>query len=127
MARTGSHLDGKRKAAIPTLWIGRGLLLLWAGFWLWFNLASGISEMPVHGWGALAGHLVTAGVMTGFGVLAWLYPRVGGLGLFLLAGAMAWFFHPTLAVAAILVLPPVVIGTLLLLARRGSTAPLTPA
>ncbi|MHC4224534.1 MAG: DUF7670 domain-containing protein [Planctomycetota bacterium] len=99
-------------------WIARGLLILWIGFWVWFNIASGISEVGTDGIGALLAHSMVAIVILAAGVVAWRWPLAGGVLLLLLAAFGQWFFHPNLQVAAVLTLPPAVVGLLLVAAWK---------
>ena len=40
------------------LWSGRILMVVWGAFWIWFNVASGISEIPELGVTAFLMHLI---------------------------------------------------------------------
>jgi hypothetical protein len=65
----------------------RALLVVWAGFWGWFSVASALGE-------GLEGlpHLAFLAVLVVLVALAWWRPRIGGP--VLLAGALlsAWYF-----------------------------------
>lgn len=96
--------------------VARVIVVLWAGFWTFFCIASAIGERegPV---GALM-HQVPAVVMLISTSLAWRWPRVAGSllvaeGLFVASGL---WVHPTAVLFAMLGLPPMVAGVLFLLA-----------
>jgi hypothetical protein len=83
-------------------------LLVWAGFWICFNVASALGERDGQ-W-----HHVTLAAMTaGLAVAAWLWPRLGGL-LLIGGGALAALAFPNTAALAMLALPAAGIGILLL-------------
>jgi len=122
------------KTVTATRWIARGLLLLWAAFWLFFNIASGIAELPGLGGEALTGHLITAGVVLITFLAAWRWDLAGGLMLLVLAVAVFLLFRLYLArqllVLLTLALPMVIAGVLLLICwwhSRPSARPQRPA
>lgn len=83
-------------------------LAAWAGFWTWFVVLSASSD-GLTGW--LHGLPILAGVL-GLPVIAWFWPRAGGL---LLAGAgvfAAWYFRHQ-AAQLMLALPAFVLGLVL--------------
>ena len=104
------------------IWMVRILTVLWAGFWLWFGVASGIHERL--SWSGVALYALRPGLMFVAVVLvAWFWPRVGGVVLvltgFILAGWYAIFFGhmPTstkLFVLGTIAVPPLVGGLILL-------------
>lgn len=104
--------------------IGTVLALLWAAFWLYFALASGLSE----GAGALALHLLVPGLVVAVPVLVMLRrPRAGGVLLALTALVVAVGYpltmgagHPDWVLFMLLAgaLPPALAALLLLLPRR---------
>ena len=95
-----------------TLWIGRFFLLLWAAFWLWFNIASAISEDEGR-----RSHVIFACIAAALTLTAWFLPRIGGV-LMILAGAAAmWDFHSSAAVM-LLAAPGAIIGIILLFSER---------
>ena len=96
----------------PTRWIGRFFLLLWAAFWLWFNIASAISETE----GSRV-HILFACITAALTIIAWFLPRIGGV-LMILAGAAAmWQFHSSAAIT-LLAAPGAIIGIILLFSER---------
>ena len=99
-----------------TLWIGRGLLSLWVGFWVWFNIASGIGEMAEHGAPDLVAHGLLALVLLGIAVVAWRWRLAGGITLLGTTVAFAIVFG--FGVAGILLAPPALAGALLITSQR---------
>ncbi|MCE5307102.1 MAG: hypothetical protein LLG20_05630 [Acidobacteriales bacterium] len=104
----------------------RILMILWAGFWTWFGLASGIGErlQPI---GVLI-HTAVPGLFFGLLVLiAWRWPTVGGFVL-LAAGVAVSIAYPILFarmpsatrnfVLLTMAAPPLVCGILLLFRYR---------
>ncbi|MEP0813132.1 MAG: hypothetical protein HRF49_00510 [bacterium] len=86
----------------------------WAGFWMFFNVASGFGEIAEYGTGSLIGHLMMpAGIVIVLAVL--LLNRLLG-GLLLLAGAVGCllFFRGNYEIflALTLVLPQLLAGAL---------------
>ena len=56
--------------------VGLGLLLAWAGFWVWFNVASAFGERSGPGSAGIeVGHLALGAVIAVFGVLASVLPE----------------------------------------------------
>lgn len=92
--------------------IGLTVLVLWAGFWGWFNIASAFGEGPsVELW-----HLALGALIVASAAIAWRYPRPGGLVLLGLAAAGFAAFGPEPFLLATLITPPVVAAILLALA-----------
>ena len=105
------------------VYAGRALALSWAGFWLWFGVASGIGEKE-----GVANFVIHTLVPGGIGMLtvliAWRWTGVGGAllvaeGLFImLAMAFGRLIPNSVPRAAllltILALPPFVAGLLLM-------------
>jgi hypothetical protein len=98
----------------------RGLSLAWAGFWVWFGLASGLGEglTPV---GVLR-HMTLPGLIFLVSALvAWRWEHVGGA-LLLLEGLLTLVGYPLqfsrfpagtiLMVLATMALPPLIAGVL---------------
>ncbi len=80
----------------------------WMAFWLWFVIAVSVSSGPPpwpHFIGILAG-------MTAPPVASWWRPRVGGA-LFLIAGAAAAAYFPSMGALLLLALPAVLLGVVL--------------
>lgn len=110
---------------------GRILSLLWAGFWLWFGIASALSgkDLPT----AIAHLIVPAVLIIIAAVAAWLSPSVGGTllvleGLTLVCLMLAGELRPNnptrvFFLVLTLALPPIVAGTLLLLGRSHGHTP----
>ena len=97
-------------------WIARILIVLWGGFWVWFNLASGLSEVGEHGAGALLVHSGVALVIALVVLVGWKFELVASLLLLAVAAAFQLIFHPKGTTALHLTAPPAAIGLLLLLA-----------
>lgn len=115
--------------------IGLGLAGLCAAFWLWFGIASAVSERqgPVNG---LLHLLVPGGIVLMAIIVALLRERLGGA-LLLALGILAMVLYLMAApghlglgtialVLATMALPPMVAGILLLLDARGRARPLDP-
>lgn len=75
------------------LWIARVILVGWAAFWVWFNVASGVGEQHSGGWPSFFGHLAMAGLVIAVTALAWRQPFWGGVVLLVVAAVFAWRFH----------------------------------
>jgi hypothetical protein len=101
--------------------IGLIVLGLWAGFWVPFNVASGLGE----GAGIEVGHLLLGAVIAAAAGLAWRYPRPGGVVLLGLAAAGLGVFGPSPFLLATLIAPPVVAALLLELAAARPSARLS--
>jgi hypothetical protein len=101
--------------------IGLTVLGLWAGFWVFFNVASGLGE----GAGIEVGHLLLGAVIAAAAGLAWRYPKPGGILLVALAAAGLWVFGPSPFLLATLIAPPVVAATLLEVAAARPSAMLS--
>jgi hypothetical protein len=104
------------------LWVHRiawTVLLLWAGFWIWFNVASGIGEMTEIGaTGVSINHFLPALIIAAAVGLTGYHPRAGSILLLALAAAAAVFLNVQRSVFLVLALiAPVVLAALLLLAR----------
>ena len=114
------HLAGE-----GTMWmrsIARGLALLWAGWWTFFGLASGIGEKA--GLLGVLIHTTVPGLIFLITVLiAWRWEPVGGI-LLILEGLWAIFFFKQRSLAAFffmlgtITLPPLSAGFLLLISWR---------
>jgi hypothetical protein len=98
----------------PELWLARGLLILWAGFWLWFNIASAIGESDGAWW-----HIGVAAATLALFLASWFWPKVGGV-LMVAAGMFAARAFGHTAALTILAIPAATIGVILLLVRRPS-------
>lgn len=73
-------------------WIARVIFILWALFWLYFNIGSGIVEAAEYGWKSLAGHFAVAAIILIAALIAWFFEGMGGPLLILLALALCYFF-----------------------------------
>ena len=94
------------------LWLARALLLLWAAFWVWFNVASAIGENE-----GTWGHLLFAGIAVCLAGIGCFLPRIGGVLMLAAAVAAAFAFHNPAALG-LLAAPAAVIGVLLLTVKR---------
>lgn len=97
---------------LVAFWLVRALLVAWAGFWIWFNVASSMGESEGH-WG----HLLFAAVTALLAAAGWFWPLVGGV-VMILAGMLSARFFPHPAAFTLLSAPAVVIGLLLVLVKR---------
>jgi len=103
-----------------TLWLGRTVLTLWVGFWVWFNVASGIGEMAGSGSSVdLIAHGALALVLLGIGLVGWRWRRAGGITLLATTVVFAMVFK--LAIPALLLAPPATAGLLLLASHHLAT------
>lgn len=98
----------------PLRRVAWALLLAWAGFWLWFSIASAIGEP----WPEGTGHLVMAPLFVASVLIPWRSEWLGGIFLLALAAAGAWFFAPRAGVASLLLAPPAAVGLVLLAVGR---------
>ena len=106
------------------------ILILWAGFWTWFGLASGIGE-DLDPLGILMHTTLPGLLFVGITLLAWRWERVGGPTLIVVGLALALIYPLSIGgwrvfypfILATMVLPPVVAG--LLLWRHTRTSPAT--
>lgn len=69
------------------------ILILWAGFWLFFNLGSFFGEMPTEGVGAAVNHLTVALITLALFIIAWRWELAGALMLAVAASLAVYFFH----------------------------------
>lgn len=116
------YVSGRSRTVL--LWAGRAVLLLWAAFWLWFNVASFFGEVAEYGIGAWINHALLAVVILTGTILPFVRPRLGGAFLIALAVGLGIFFRGvTPFVFLIFVLPPAVAGVLTLLTARRTPSP----
>jgi len=128
MAATESA--GRRRGNVARLiaWL---ILIIWGGFWVFFNVASGIAELGELGPMALIMHLIMPVAIIVLLWICWRYEIAGGI-LLLAAAVFAFYFFNVhraddyamaLTLFVTLVLPVVLAGLLILLcgleARRG--------
>jgi hypothetical protein len=108
------------------LYTARVLGLLWAGFWLFFGIASAVGEeLRLSG---IMMHILFPGlVFLGIALLAWRWPNHGVfvfvmIGLFVLIGYPIMMKHFPLStiifVELTMALPPLIAGILLYVANR---------
>jgi len=104
------------------VWLVRIMSAAWAGFWLWFGVASAIHEQLL--WQGIALYALRPGlIFVAIMTIAWLWPRLGGV-LFILTGfaLAAWYaiyygHMPTgtkIFVLSTMALPPFACGLILL-------------
>jgi len=110
--------------------LARGVLLLFAGFWLFFAIASRWGE----GFSAagLPSLVTRGGGIVLLTVVAWRWPLVGGwllvlVGLLLFGGAVPFARGPSIVVRIILAGPPTLVGALLVAAASAARAHQPPA
>ncbi len=112
------------------IWLARILALAWAGFWLWFGVASG---MQLHlSWPRVALYGWVGFVFLALALIAWFRPKLGAVLLvltgFLLAGLHPIYYveqprNTKLFVLATFALPPLLSGLIQLLS--GGSKPQT--
>ncbi|MFH0765407.1 MAG: hypothetical protein V2A61_03200 [Calditrichota bacterium] len=108
------------------IWVARIITLLWAGFWVWFGLASGIGEGL--SFGGILLHAVMPGlVWLALALAVWRWPKVVG-GLLIFAGLAVLVGYPMsfgsrfplltiICVELTMALPPLLSGILLVIAK----------
>jgi hypothetical protein len=108
------------KAASVIRWAARVILVIWAGFWLFFNLGSFFAELPTWGVGSAVNHLSVALITLALLIIAWRWEFVGGLCLLSAAAFAIFFFHlyrfdssSSIFVLLTLALPMIVVAALL--------------
>jgi len=82
--------EGTSKFLRIITWV---LLFIWSGFWIFFNVASGMEESKEGGFGMLLGHLLPVIVIVIIALIAWKFPLLGGTILIALAIFAYFFFH----------------------------------
>jgi hypothetical protein len=107
------RVSGRNIAA----WAARGGLLLWAGFWAYFVLAVGISDIKDGLAGTLPVILTWLVALAALVGLAWRWPRLGGLVIIAAGvGSALYFRYPGNFV--LLAGPAVLLGGLIALVGR---------
>lgn len=106
----------KHGRPIRTLrYLARVIFVLWAAFWIYFNLASGIGESAALGIMALIMHLFMPLIALVTLYFVWVDELAGGVLLLLEAVVYAYFFHSwDWPLVALLPLPLALCGVLLL-------------
>ena len=104
--------------------IARVVLLLWVGFWLFFAIASRVGE-GISGEG-MTTLVMRGGVLLVLAAIAWFAPTVGGWllltsGVLLCTGVLPFARHALVVVRLVLGVPPILVGTFLILAFPGRT------
>jgi hypothetical protein len=99
---------------------GRAILLVWAAFWVWFGLASGLNEHL--SWQGLLIHTAAPGLVFALmAALAWRYERVAAWLLLAVAAGILYTYNEmmghwgllhVLQVGSILAGPPLLAGLL---------------
>ena len=100
------------------------VLIIWAVWWIYFNIASGISEIGDIGTMALVSHLLMPVAILVILLICWRWEMWGGL-LLVLASLFAYFFYHIgdesrnpvqgLMMVATLIVPAIAPGMLLIL------------
>jgi predicted branched-subunit amino acid permease len=93
----------------------RIVLLVWASFWTFYYVASGIGELLELGPPATIGHFAVALAMIAVVGVVWRRERVGALLLVALGLAVQLVLSPPPLTALALTVPPVATGALLIL------------
>jgi hypothetical protein len=114
-----------------TIWLVRIVTVVWAGFWLWFGLASAVVESL--SWQSTVLYAVRPGlIFAGIALFAWMWPRPGGVVLVVAAFVLAAWYgiyygeKPTslkLFVLSTIALPPLAAGLVLLWPSDAGSAP----
>jgi hypothetical protein len=111
--------ESRAVKAVRLRWIARVIFILWALFWLYFNIGSGIVEH--EGPESMFWHLAVAAIILVAAAVAWFFEDVGGILLILLALAACYVIRIPAQIATpdgqllllTLVLPPLSAGVLL--------------
>lgn len=106
-----------RKVERVGMWGAYGLLAVWAGFWGWFSIAEGLSDVA-GGWSHL---LVPLTPIVVFGGMSLVWPRLGGVLLAVAGVAGLWSFDGW-AADVMLSLPAVVVGVTLAMVGQSMRA-----
>ena len=120
----------KPRFANVASWLVRSGLLLWGGFWAFFVIAAGSTDMRAGLPNTLPVIIAWLVSLTMLIVVAWRWPRVGGLILIAAAAASAMYFrYPNTWV--LLSLPPAILGVANVLVgsccRKGGKPPVSQA
>jgi hypothetical protein len=119
----GKVNPGRQRSALARgiAWL---ILIIWAGFWIFFNIASGIGEIGELGPMALITHLTMPLVILVLLFICWRWELWGGLLLILATLFAFYFFHigdqnrdpvQQLMMVSSLILPSLLTGMLLIL------------
>jgi len=119
----GKVNPGRRRSTVARAiaWI---IFVVWAVFWIFFNLASGFTEMADLGFRGLLMHLIMPVLLLLLMWISWRWELWGGVLLILAAILAAVFFNITrpdsdpinaLTLFIMLVLPALLVGMLLIL------------
>jgi len=118
------------KGQLILRWIAWVILIIWAAFWIYFGVGSGIAEISSLGFMALIMHLIMPVAILIILYISWRWPAIGGI-LLLLGVGFAWFAFnlndpKRIIVALVLALPGAVAGVLFviigLIPRNGRSA-----
>lgn len=108
---------------------GRGVVLVWAGFWVGFSLLSGVGELPSEGLGAFISHLIPALLIGLSALVGWQGRITGALALLGMAAGLGFVYAGAQPLVKWLLLLPPVLAALCLLAScllaRGRKLPAT--
>jgi peptidoglycan/LPS O-acetylase OafA/YrhL len=126
----GTKVPGTENAARWMRFLARVITGLWAGFWIFFAVASSASDFDTRGAGSLGGLLIPlafTAVLLLLAFTAWRWERIGRIAL-PVAGLAALIAYPIAAktfpvstkmfVVAALGLPPLSAGLLLIATGR---------
>jgi hypothetical protein len=112
-------MDEKGKKARPRAfvarWVARAILILWAAFWLYFNIGSTFYWYGEEGLKGIVVHLAMVAIILVLFATAWFLELLGGILLIVLAGLTfyQWGWHRPM-VALTLCLPPFIVGVMLI-------------
>jgi len=116
---------GRQRSAFARFiaWV---IILVWAAFWIFFNIASGFGEIAELGLTAFAMHLIMPLIILVLLWVCWRWELIGGI-LMLAAAIFAFYFfnvgdprRDTLMLMVVLVLPVVASGILFILCGTAS-------
>lgn len=99
------HPPGHRIQSLTSI-ASLALLVLWAGFWLWFSVSVVLSERTLA-WQPYA----FIATIIGLAAAAWRFPRIGGI-LMIAAGVAAAYYYDNVWARGLLATPAIVIGAI---------------
>ena len=120
--KTGTH----RSRMVVLRWITWIILILWGGWWVFFNIASGISEISELGPMGLVMHLIMPAVIIVTMLVVWYWELAGGILLIIEAVFALWFFDVRMDITDFtmlsMVMPAMIAGFLAIICWLGSYA-----
>jgi hypothetical protein len=104
------------------IWTPRVAVSAWAGFWIWFVLMVGTSDIAQGLHGAIPAVAGFLGALTALTAAVWIWPRLGGLAL-MAAGIGAAVYFPNNGARLLLAMPAILIGVVSMLAPQAGRIP----